>query len=128
LWSNLLPKEIQERGKASGHAIFDPNKSTTWKASDGQTWEIQYGDGSTASGVVGTDDVRVGGLSISNQSVQLAKTMAPSFESSKCDGLMGLGFVSRESLFMSFVFSLISIHRAPSTQSNLMLSPLLSKT
>lgn len=33
----------------------------------GSTWKIEYGDGSSASGVVGTDDVNVGGLVIKNQ-------------------------------------------------------------
>lgn len=33
----------------------------------GSTWQIEYGDGSSASGVVGTDDVNLGGLIIKNQ-------------------------------------------------------------
>ena len=43
-----------------GHTIFDPTKSSTFKESNGESWQIQYGDSSTASGDVGTDVVKVG--------------------------------------------------------------------
>ena len=56
----------------SSHNIFDPTKSSTFKKSQGATWQIQYGDGSTASGDVGTDVVNAGGLIIQNQAIELA--------------------------------------------------------
>lgn len=61
---------------------------------DGAKWQIQYGDGSTASGTVGTDTVIIGGLSVENQAVELASTLAPSFEETAGDGLLGLAFGS----------------------------------
>lgn len=53
---------------------------------------ISYGDGSSASGTVGTDDVNIGGLVVKRQSVELAKTLSTSFASGVGDGLLGLAF------------------------------------
>ena len=74
--------------------MFDPSKSSTWKPLQGQSWTIRYGDGSTASGSVGSDLVTVGGLKVQNQGVEIAEQLSESFESNKGDGLMGLAFVS----------------------------------
>ncbi len=60
--------------KGGDHSLFDPKKSSTFKKAQGQEWKIQYGDGSSASGDVGTDVVTIGGLKIENQSIELAKT------------------------------------------------------
>ncbi|KAL1874408.1 hypothetical protein VTK73DRAFT_334 [Phialemonium thermophilum] len=76
----------------SGHNVFDPSKSSTFKKSAGQAWQIQYGDGSSASGDVGTDVVSIGGLKIQNQSVELAKELAAQFAQGTGDGLLGLAF------------------------------------
>lgn len=62
----MSASELQS-AKSAGHTIFDPSKSSTWKNMSGSTWQIEYGDGSSASGVVGTDDVNLGGLIIKNQ-------------------------------------------------------------
>ncbi|CAK1357563.1 unnamed protein product [Cercospora beticola] len=56
------------------------------------SWQIQYGDGSTANGAVGTDNVSIGGLCVTGQHVELAKNLAQSFEQSEGDGLLGLAF------------------------------------
>ena len=92
VWSTELPASTQQSG--SSHNIFNPAQSTTWQASSGSTWQIQYGDGSTASGDVGTDNVNVGGIVIKNQAVELAKTLSSSFASGPGDGLLGLAWVS----------------------------------
>lgn len=89
----LDPRETIKTGHASGHNIFDPSKSSTWK-DIGSTWQIRYGDGSTAHGVVGTDVVNIGGIQLCNQGVELAKSLSPSFVDSKGDGLLGLAFGS----------------------------------
>lgn len=67
--------------------------SSTFKPSPGQTWSIAYGDGSTASGNVGTDVVNIGGIEIQNQAVELASKISASFRQSAGDGLLGLAFV-----------------------------------
>lgn len=92
VWSTSLPSSTQSSG--SSHTIFDPSKSSTWKASSGETWQISYGDGSTASGTVGTDVVTLGGIAIQNQSVEIAKTISAQFAQSSGDGLLGLAFDS----------------------------------
>ena len=92
-WSSELSAGIQARGKQSGHAIFDTSKSSTFKSADG-SWEIWYGDGSHASGDVGTDTVTVGGLTIQNQAVETASQMSAQFQQGTGDGLLGLAFGS----------------------------------
>ncbi|KAH8893299.1 acid protease [Thozetella sp. PMI_491] len=92
LW--VFSSELPSNLKGSGHTIFDPSKSSTFKKSTGQAWKIQYGDGSSASGDVGTDVVSIGGLQIQNQSVELAKELADQFSQGTGDGLLGLAWPS----------------------------------
>jgi hypothetical protein len=80
-------------GKAVHHNIYDHSKSSTFKPSEGQHWDITYGDGSSASGNVGTDVVEVGGIQVHNQAVEMAKRLSPSFANGRGDGLLGLAFV-----------------------------------
>lgn len=117
VWSTELSSKVQKEGEASGHctllllsilkkaiilkhhapppsAIFNPAKSSTWKKSSGSTWEISYGDSSSASGDVGTDVVELGGLTIRNQAVEIAKTLSAQFVSGPGDGLLGLAWGS----------------------------------
>ncbi|EIE77055.1 hypothetical protein G6F47_004321 [Rhizopus delemar] len=75
----------------SSQTKYNPNQSSTY-AKDGRTWSISYGDGSSASGILGTDTVTLGGLKITKQTIELAKREATSFQSGPSDGLLGLGF------------------------------------
>lgn len=93
VWSTELSSSIQQQA-GSSHTIFDPTKSSTYKASSDSTWQIQYGDGSTASGIVGTDNVNAGGLVVQNQAIELANTLSAQFQQGPGDGLLGLAFVS----------------------------------
>lgn len=95
LWvfSTELPSSEQS-SSGTKHTIFDPTKSSTWKKTTGSTWNISYGDGSTASGDVGTDNLTVGGLVVKNQAIELAKSLSSSFASGPGDGLLGLAWVS----------------------------------
>ncbi|KAL8775018.1 MAG: hypothetical protein Q9209_000497 [Squamulea sp. 1 TL-2023] len=90
LWvfSTLLKKTTN----TSGHNVFDPKKSKSFKETPGSSWRITYGDGSSASGSVGTDNVTIGGLTVENQSIELAKTLSPQFASGVGDGLLGLAY------------------------------------
>ncbi|KAL1966757.1 hypothetical protein VTN77DRAFT_3954 [Rasamsonia byssochlamydoides] len=92
VWSTELPSHIQSQG--TGHTIFDPSKSSTFKKSPDETWQISYGDGSSASGDVGTDVLNLGGLVIKGQAIELAKNLSSSFVSGSGDGLLGLAFGS----------------------------------
>jgi len=94
VWSTELSSSIQKSGTAAGHVIFDPKKSSTFKTVSGSKWQISYGDSSSASGTVGTDNVTIGGLTIKNQAVELAKTASDQFIQGAGDGLLGLAFGS----------------------------------
>ncbi|KAK3359079.1 aspartic peptidase domain-containing protein [Lasiosphaeria hispida] len=74
------------------HNTFDPSKSSSFKKSEGQTWKISYGDGSSASGDVGTDVIVVGGLRIEGQAIELASKLSKEFSEGAPDGLLGLAF------------------------------------
>ena len=89
MFSISLPSSEQ-----TGHTLFDPSKSTHFKVLSGATWNITYGDGSGASGTVGTDVVTVGGISVSGQAVEIATKVSSGFMSDPSDGLLGLAFSS----------------------------------
>ena len=59
----------------------------------GQTWSIQYGDLSSAQGIVYTDIVNIGGVSL-HQAVEVADYVSEAFLSGTNDGLVGLAFDS----------------------------------
>ncbi|KAK5165398.1 uncharacterized protein LTR77_008927 [Saxophila tyrrhenica] len=92
LWvfSSAMPQS-----ESSGHAVFNPSKSSTFKKYGGGSWQIQYGDGSTAQGSVGFDVVNVGGVIAQRQAIELAEEVSTSFlEWEANDGLLGLAFSS----------------------------------
>ncbi len=89
VFSSLLPASDR-----SGHEYYTSSKSSTYKKLSGYTWSISYGDGSSASGVVGTDTVTVGGTTVKKQAVELANTISSEFQQDAADGLLGLAFSS----------------------------------
>ncbi|KAF2686212.1 aspartic proteinase precursor [Lentithecium fluviatile CBS 122367] len=92
LWSTGLDAATQTTGKSANHNIFNPRKSSTFKKLHSSTWHIRYGDGSNASGTVGTDNVVLGGLCIESQAIELASKLSPQFTKGAGDGLLGLAF------------------------------------
>ncbi|KAF2652972.1 aspartic proteinase precursor [Lophiostoma macrostomum CBS 122681] len=90
LWSTNLDRKTKSAG--SSHNIYDPKKSSTYRNSYSSSWRIRYGDGSTASGSVGTDNVTLGGLCIEDQAIELASKLSPQFTQGAGDGLLGLAF------------------------------------
>ena len=88
-----MPQNVQSGGK--GHTIFNPSKSSTFQKSQGSTWKIQYGDQSSASGDVGTDNIQIGNITVKKQAIELAKTLSSQFtQDTTSDGLLGLAFGS----------------------------------
>ncbi|KAI0452992.1 aspartic peptidase domain-containing protein [Xylaria acuta] len=78
-----------------GHALYDPSSSATFKLVQDAQFQIQYGDGSGAEGVVGTDVVNIGGAEVQAQAVELATAVTQSFvDDIATDGLLGLAFSS----------------------------------
>ncbi|KAI4178204.1 MAG: hypothetical protein L6R41_008491, partial [Letrouitia leprolyta] len=79
----------------NGHSIYNPSRSSTARLLSGYTWSIQYGDGSSASGNVYTDTVKVGTTTVAGQAVELAQQISSSFQQNiDNDGLLGLAFDS----------------------------------
>ncbi|KAJ6044027.1 type I transmembrane sorting receptor [Penicillium canescens] len=89
LWvfSNGLPSS-----ETAGHAVYIPSADA--ELLSGYTWDISYGDGSSASGDVYLDYVNVGGVTATSQAVEAAETISSEFEQDASDGLMGLAFSS----------------------------------
>jgi len=83
-----LPARAQQ-----GHTNFDPSKSSTFKLLEGESFNISYGDGSTASGPVGTDVVDIGGSTVEVQAFGVPDQVSDSFVTdSASNGLVGLAF------------------------------------
>lgn len=90
LWvfNTQLSKQIT--GK---HAIYDPTASKTFKELKGASFAVRYGDGSGASGNVGTDVVDLGGAVFDKQAIELATNVSNQFvQDQNNDGLLGLAF------------------------------------
>ncbi|CAK7269840.1 hypothetical protein SEPCBS57363_003804 [Sporothrix epigloea] len=100
LWvvSSELPSRVSK-----GHAAFESQKSTSFKEMQGYSWKIKYGDSSSASGDVGTDSVTIGGLTVPNQAVELAKKISDQFMQSSGDGLFGLAWSSINTVSKCFI-------------------------
>jgi hypothetical protein len=90
LW--VKSTEIVSSGKSNGDPSFDAGKSSTYKLIDGASWDITYGDQSGASGIVGTDHVQIGDITVENQAVELATSISDQFSTMAGSGLCGLSW------------------------------------
>jgi hypothetical protein len=92
LWvfSSETPRQM-----TSGHTLYNIEQSSTARLLEGATWQIRYGDGSGASGGVYMDTVSIGGVTVQNQAVEVARMVSASFgNDSASSGLVGLGMDS----------------------------------
>ncbi|KAG8417685.1 hypothetical protein J3458_005173 [Metarhizium acridum] len=68
-----------------------PNNSSTSSRVDKAVWGVQYLDGTTATGIVYRDTLRLGGFEIKHVAIESAQIMAPRFErETSVSGIMGL--------------------------------------
>ncbi|GBE83078.1 Aspartic protease [Sparassis crispa] len=75
------------------HSTYNPSSSSTSKSESG-TFQISYGDGSTASGPEYTDTVSLSGVTVTGQALSAVTSESGEFQSDPADGLMGLAFQS----------------------------------
>ena len=68
--------QIRNATKYKGHTIYNPAKSSSAKEASG-SWNISYGDGSSALGNVYSETV--GNIAIPGQTVELAEKLSSSF-------------------------------------------------
>ncbi|OBT56402.1 hypothetical protein VE04_03360 [Pseudogymnoascus sp. 24MN13] len=88
LWVNT--NETPEN-QQNGQIEYNPTLSSTAKKMEGATWDITYGDGSASSGIVYTDVVSIGGVTVQSQAVESAQQVSSSFQADAASsGLLGL--------------------------------------
>ncbi|KAL4816890.1 aspartic protease pep1 [Aspergillus spinulosporus] len=90
LWvfSDELPSS-----QTTGHSLYKPSDNATRMS--GYSWQISYGDGSSAGGDVYRDTVTVGGVTAQGQAVEAASHISEQFtQDQNNDGLLGLAFSS----------------------------------
>ncbi|CAK7273385.1 hypothetical protein SEPCBS57363_005626 [Sporothrix epigloea] len=83
-----------ESDEVSGQTLYDPSQSSTSSYMSGSSWQISYGDGSSADGDIYTDKVKIAGITVSKQAVELAQDVSSEFTTGPSDGLVGLAFDS----------------------------------
>ncbi|XP_041951969.1 pepsin A-like [Alosa sapidissima] len=89
--ANLWVPSVYCSSPACGnHQKFDPSKSTTF-TSLGKGLSIQYGTGSM-EGSLGTDNVEVGGLTVTKQEFGYSQYEASFMYYMKADGILGLAY------------------------------------
>jgi hypothetical protein len=75
--------------ECAGQRVYDPKESSSYSPGN-RPWSIRYGDNSTASGVVVSDTVDIGGIQIKNLPIYAANKTSKMGRGR--DGLLGLGF------------------------------------
>ncbi|KAI1431676.1 eukaryotic aspartyl protease [Xylaria sp. CBS 124048] len=78
-----------------GQTIYDISQSSTAIPLNGESWAVNYGDGSSSGGNVYNDIVSIGGIAVPNQAVEAATYVSPSLTwRQNSDGIVGLAFSS----------------------------------
>ncbi|KAG8705493.1 Type I transmembrane sorting receptor [Ceratobasidium sp. 394] len=73
------------------HPQYDPSQSSTSEQT-GESAQLTYGDGSSASGPVYLDTVSIAGVSVTGQKFAAVTSESNSLASNEADGIVGLGF------------------------------------
>ncbi|KAG6012347.1 hypothetical protein E4U54_007595 [Claviceps lovelessii] len=70
---------------------YQPDLSTTAQRIDRAVWGVEYLDGTSATGIVYRDAIRLGGFHVPNATIESAQIMAPRFETEpSVSGILGL--------------------------------------
>ncbi|KAM0452876.1 hypothetical protein ACHAO4_005295 [Trichoderma viride] len=87
LSTDTYPSQVE------GQTLYKPNNSTTSKRLSGESWVIQYGDGSSASGIVYTDRVQIGNTFFATQAIESAINVSDDIsDDTFSSGLLGAAF------------------------------------
>ncbi|KAI0754715.1 acid protease [Daedaleopsis nitida] len=86
------------------HSQYNAKKSSGSKKEKG-SFEISYGDGSTASGSPYSDTVSLGGVNVTGQVFAAVTTESTEFQTDPIDGLMGMGLPALSALQADPFFS-----------------------
>lgn len=86
VFSSQLDAELQQN-----HDIYTPGPNAVQLAN--HTWQVRYGDGSMAGGIVYLDKVTVGELTVERQAVEAAEWVSDKLvKDVDSDGVLGLAF------------------------------------
>ncbi len=90
--STLMPPHIQT-AETTGQ-IFNPNTSATFRTKEGYTFDAIYGDGSSAQGPVGVDNMSIGQAVVPDMPFGVCSnwTWGTQTETRDTTGQMGLAF------------------------------------
>ncbi|PHH66144.1 hypothetical protein CDD81_207 [Ophiocordyceps australis] len=75
----------------NGQTLYKPKDSSTSKLQKNESWQIMYGDGAGASGIVYKDRVSIGNTSVESQAVESAVQVSMSLTADQfSSGILGL--------------------------------------
>lgn len=89
-----MPSISCQTDACAKHNRYDPSKSSTSDLVENKKLAVQYGDGSTTTGVVYRDTVTVAGVTATGQTIGVATKLSNSFKDDPMDGIMGMGYQS----------------------------------
>ncbi|PHH75949.1 hypothetical protein CDD82_4212 [Ophiocordyceps australis] len=88
LWTFSTDTNAQS---VNGQTLYKPKDSTTSKLQSNESWQIMYGDGAGASGIVYKDRVSIGNTSVESQAVESAVQVSQSLTADQfSSGILGL--------------------------------------
>ncbi|KAJ6453785.1 acid protease [Mycena sanguinolenta] len=88
LW---VPSSTCKSSACGFKSTFKASNSVT-AVKKGETFSIQYADGTAVSGPTYTDDVTVAGITVTKQWFSAVTTMSSNYASNPADGILGLAF------------------------------------
>lgn len=78
----------------TGHdAVYSPTQSRSFHSVPDSWFDVSYGDNSSTKGLVGTETVQIGEITVVGQAVELPSTVSSQFSGdTNSDGIVGFGF------------------------------------